>query len=560
MNPNAPMQTAVGGTIGCLIGVLPALVASLVSDTAAGVALGLNMTEEKVRNVPVDQTSSIIHGTASTITDNLNLGHLLSIDMKGPLDCIARAIARALLQQIMISTINWINSGFSGSPSFVPNYQNFFQSLADNAVGALIQSSQLSFLCSPFQLQIRIAIAQSYAGRSSTPSCTLGAVTKNIQGFLNRFDQGGWSAFVSFTRPTNNPFGEFMHVEGMLQARIADRAKSKSMDLGLGAGFLSTTEEQNCRTYSSGNASDMQALGKMDMTNKSQTVLSNDNSGNVTQRICDQVNVTPGTAIGDSLNQALGAGKDQLVNAKYFDEIISALVTQLVTNVLQSGMSNVSGGGGYGNNSFGSPDYSQLRQNILGSIDSATQVAQATQSTEQQKIDAASSTIANFNTSQACWSAIVTACNAGPAVSFSTTTNTTITTQYAAKDCQTAMDSASSTATASVRQAVGVFQDNMNRAQGQLSALQSLADQVNSTPDTDPQTLMNLNLQFQNGIANGDYPNMNDSGALMEDTVNSLSSFSSINNIITASTTACQAIRPQVTTSTPNLPTSPRAN
>ena len=546
MNPNAPMQTAVGGTIGCLIGVLPALVASLVSDTAAGVALGLNMTEEKVRNVPVDQTSSIIHGTASTITDNLNLGHLLSIDMKGPLDCIARAIARALLQQIMISTINWINSGFSGSPSFVPNYQNFFQSLADQAAGALIQNSQLSFLCSPFQLQIRIAIAQTYAGYSSTPSCTLGAVTKNIQGFLNRFDQGGWAAFVSFTTPTNNPFGEFMHVEGMLHAQTTDATKSKSMDLGLGAGFLSTQEYQNCQPMSS------TAQGPVQVpTGKS---ISPDGKS-----VCDVTNVTPGIAIGDSLNQALGAGKDELVNAKYFDEIISALVTQLVTNVLQSGMSNVSGGGGYGNNSFGSPDYSQLRQNILGSIDSATQVAQATQSTEQQKIDAASSTIANFNTSQACWNAIVTACNAGPVVSFSTTTNTTITTQYAARDCQTATDSASSTATVSVRQAVGVFQDNMNRAQNQLSALQSLADQVNSTPDTDPQTLMNLNLQFQNGIANGDYPNMNDSGALMEDTVNSLSSFSSINNIITASTTACQAIRPQVTTSTPDRPV-PRSN
>ena len=100
-------------------------------------------------------------------------------------DCLVRTLGRLAVQHITQSTVNWINSGFEGKPAFVQDFNQFFTDVADEAAGEFIQGSGLSFLCSPFQLKVRIAIAQSYARRNYSPaSCTLSQVTDNVKGFI----------------------------------------------------------------------------------------------------------------------------------------------------------------------------------------------------------------------------------------------------------------------------------------------------------------------------------------------------------------------------------------
>src|SRR3989344_1557050 len=87
----------------------------------------------------------------------------------------------------------------SCAPLPKPSFNKFFNNVGDQAAGEFIRGTGLAFLCSPFQMQIRIAVAQSYARRGAA-SCTLTGVIKNINSFMNgNFSQGGWGGLLQFT-------------------------------------------------------------------------------------------------------------------------------------------------------------------------------------------------------------------------------------------------------------------------------------------------------------------------------------------------------------------------
>ena len=124
------------------------------------------------------------------------------------LDPLAWGVAKAMVQQIVDKTVNWINGGFNGSPSFVQNPEQFFQKIGDNIAGNFIAGpgSPLAALCSPIALNVRLALALNQAGSSkgsgaSNPyTCTLSTVINNVKGAtINGFEagdfsQGGWAA------------------------------------------------------------------------------------------------------------------------------------------------------------------------------------------------------------------------------------------------------------------------------------------------------------------------------------------------------------------------------
>lgn len=252
-------------------------------------------------------------------------------------NCIARTIARAALQQITASTVNWINSGFNGKPSFVQNYQQFFTNVADQAAGEYIRGSALSFLCSPFGNKIRIALAQSYANRNAAASCTLTRVSNNLQGFMNgNFGAGGWAGLLQFTTvPTNNPFGAYSYAQGGLSSAQAVAVQNGQLQISPG-GFLS---QQDC-------------------TGPLQT--SGPNAG---KRGPPCKITTPGATIEATLAETLQVDKKLLTQAGVsgsFDTIINALLQQLTIRALQGGVSNLSGLNGYEGN-FLTPDQRQAQ-------------------------------------------------------------------------------------------------------------------------------------------------------------------------------------------------------
>ncbi len=265
-------------------------------------------------------------------------------------DCLARTIGRAVIQQMTNSVVNWINSGFNGKPSFVTNFQQYFTNVGDQAAGEFIRGTALSFLCSPFQLKIRIAIAQSYARRNNAASCTLTGIGKNLDRFINgNFNAGGWGSLLQFTTiPTNNPYGAYAYAQIGLNNAQSNALNNANRNITPG-GFISL---QKCETLP-GPTQDGKPLQDCKV-------------------------VTPGSVIEDSLKETLK--QPYLANqlAQSFDQIISALMNQLITKTLYNGLTSLSGQNGYASD-YLTPEQQQAQntaQGLLSDLQAKVQIAQ----------------------------------------------------------------------------------------------------------------------------------------------------------------------------------------
>jgi hypothetical protein len=283
------------------------------------------------------------------------------------LDPLAWAEAKGLLQNITNETVNWINSGFNGSPAYITNPTRFFENIADQATGAFIsQNGPLSSLCSPISLNVRLALALNQAGisgnggGSSNPyTCTLSSIINNVQnasigagvtvngmsiaGFEGGdFSQGGWPAFAALAEPQNSFYGAYLEAQSSLDTNIANRTQQKNNELAQGQGFQTY---QTCADDST--ITDADAY--YDPTIQRDEAASESAGYNIYET-CQ--NSTPGSTIKTSLDKAMGSSQDSLVQASMLDEIIGALAGQLVNHVLGSG-----GLAGVSQPSNGQPSY-----------------------------------------------------------------------------------------------------------------------------------------------------------------------------------------------------------
>ncbi|MBI2086790.1 MAG: hypothetical protein HYT69_01300 [Candidatus Zambryskibacteria bacterium] len=217
---------------------------------------------------------------------------------------IGRQVAQKMIDDMVRSTVNWAQSGFDGNPAYVTNPKQYFTDLADGIAGDFIAGSDLNFLCSPFQTQIRLALQKQYLQRRQF-QCTLTDAVANIDAFYNDFDQGGWDAWFSMTQnSSNNPYGAFLDAQVELDSRIASAAHLKREQLNWNSGFLSF---EKC-------------LG---------TEVLNNETGTKDCIGAKQV-VTPGQTIKTQLDKALGSGLEKLISAQSIDQLISAFASGLL--------------------------------------------------------------------------------------------------------------------------------------------------------------------------------------------------------------------------------------
>jgi len=247
------------------------------------------------------------------------------------LDGIAWSLVKNISQQMTSSIINWINSGFKGSPAFVTDLNRFLLDVADQTAGEFIYGSELGFLCEPIEFQVRVALEAQYrrADRDTyEPLCTLSEVADNIDGFLNGdFRQGGWPAFFELTVGSNNdPNKAFFNAYAELQSRVGSKQAEETKLLEFGSGLFSM---KVCDTVY-------------------------DTNGQPRQE-CEIT--TPGKVIEGALTFEVGEkGSLTLLQADEFNEIVSALLSQLATQALSgaNGLLGLGGNSRYSNNSFGS--------------------------------------------------------------------------------------------------------------------------------------------------------------------------------------------------------------
>lgn len=219
------------------------------------------------------------------------------------LDTIAWGLVNIMLKEMIRSTTQWVKSGFKGSPAFVTDMEGFLLDIADKVAGNFIYGSALQGLCSPFKLNIQLALDIQYrATRGYQAMCRLSSVIKNVDRFLaGDFLQGGWNGWYSVTlTPSNNPYGAMLQAQDALYASIGSSQKNEADILGFGKGFLSVKQ---CIDDGAG-------FGEY----------------------CSIV--TPGTAIENQLNMALGSPARRLEVADELNELVGALAQQLAKEAL----------------------------------------------------------------------------------------------------------------------------------------------------------------------------------------------------------------------------------
>jgi len=284
------------------------------------------------------------------------------------LDGIAYQVARVAVQQMVSSTIEWINNGFQGNPAYITDFGGYMESVGDAVVGEYIYGSKLNFLCSPFSLDIKSALMiQYYRGKIYQPRCTLSEVTNNIEGAVDDLsNEWDWDVWNSMTQTsTNNPFGQFIDASVNMSNDINNRSNQELTKIGWGDGFLSWEEctEESFNFENSGNGEDVSYSGPAT------------ESGSMTR--CEIK--TPGSVLAGITNDTITIGGKALIQADEINEIVGALLSQLVQQIAGPnglfGSSRGSGGqASYTNNlSSNQGNISNLIKNATDTINSVLQ-------------------------------------------------------------------------------------------------------------------------------------------------------------------------------------------
>lgn len=287
------------------------------------------------------------------------------------LDGIATALARQVIDVLKRDIITWIRSGFEGSPAFVTDLGGFLEDVADRTIGNYIEGSGLAFLCSPFKLQVKAQLELAYYDRGGAfeddIQCTLSGVVENIEDFVGgNFAAGGWDGWFQLTtNPHNNPYGEYLEARAAINARIVS-AQGQELDLlGWASGIFSEREcirrrdEGQCIEY-----------GKI---------------------------ITPGIAIRDSLNEAIGSDFDKYLNVDEVTDAIGLAVDQILAATLETVVGQIiTGAGGFlgsaSASSGGSSSVGSARTNTLNQINSAILAEQQYRSSKEATLLAVTST------------------------------------------------------------------------------------------------------------------------------------------------------------------------
>ncbi len=247
------------------------------------------------------------------------------------LDPLAWQLANLAIESITKSTVNWINSGFEGSPAFVTDLNENLRGVGDtvaNRFFAELANEASDIKTSPFQDRVLDSIRLGYYLRTSPESFytrnpyTLDQVSSNDRAFLaGDFSQGGFDAlFSAVMNPNNNPYSAQLLANQALENAVAGATNTRLEELSWNRGFL-----QWCGDSISDEADDAEAVS---LETEDQCV------GRATR--------TPGTVIQEQLNKATNSGLERLTVADDFNEIIGALLNQLAMQVLGGG----EGGGG----------------------------------------------------------------------------------------------------------------------------------------------------------------------------------------------------------------------
>lgn len=255
-----------------------------------------------------------LFGSGGGGEDKVPVDDITHNDKQCIMDGLVKAFVNWVLKELTHSIVTWILNGFEGRPAFVTDLKQFLTDAADKAIGEYIYGSDLSFLCDPFELDVRLALALEYQDSTQNPvECTLTDVNENVDDFFaGNFAAGGFSRWFEMTSsPQNDPYGALLAAEAELQVRIADEEFRAERQLSFGEGFL--------------NYEKCDPIDPADHPGRE-----------LPEEYC--YTTTPGQVISEQLTFQLQTGSLQLIEADEINEAISAIVSALAYKVLETGL------------------------------------------------------------------------------------------------------------------------------------------------------------------------------------------------------------------------------
>lgn len=266
--------------------------------------------------------------------DTANMGANMSNWFKeNVLDGLGWAITQRIIVRMIRSTLDWIASGFQGRPGFLQDFRGFLFNVLDAEIGRVIEDlgGIGSFICSPFRLDVSIAVEAQYAryrSKQTAPSCTLTGVVDNIRGFVQGTDPGnGLRDWINITASPDSatPYGAVLSAQAHARARLINAEGEQIKLLDFGDGYRSL---RVCR-----------------------------DTGGVRNR--EQCTITmPGQTIANQVNETLRLPADLAIAADEIDEAIVSGLMNLLDRALNGsgGLLGLSGGDGFGGYAAG-PTY-----------------------------------------------------------------------------------------------------------------------------------------------------------------------------------------------------------
>ncbi len=236
-------------------------------------------------------------------------------------DAIAYCIGNALITFAANSVTQWINSGFNGNPAFVDNPEKFFADLADQTatsfVAGVVKGTTGVNICQPFRLAVGLSAINSYNSNYNNQSlCTLDRVTQNMEGFLSGSPQyySNNAMYAATQDRANSYLGNVILASNELNLRLNTQSSLARDMLLQNNGYQNVTECQYTTTQEVGPDGNIHTV-KTKIPNSCVVTV----TGSDTQK-----------AGQDSRNMA----NLRLVAATKFDQVITALVNQLIKTAL----------------------------------------------------------------------------------------------------------------------------------------------------------------------------------------------------------------------------------
>lgn len=267
-------------------------------------------------------------------------------------NAIEKAAAQAIIKELTLRTVNWINNGFQdGRSIFIPDTKTFLDDLKRegvNEIASIIGFDSENYPFGPNAVRragnsLKATIESSMAYNLTKLVQNQGGGNPNLTAadFYNTFSLGGWDAFLAQSMPNNNPYGFELRTQDLIANALADTAYTKAQDIrdqiSRNFGFL---DLKGCadKTWTKPTTAQINAIKDQYKSDPKKM------REELSKLDCPQpVTKTPGSIAGEQLSQVLASPIKQLEIGTDLSASLTSIFDALTIQLINKGLSSLEG-------------------------------------------------------------------------------------------------------------------------------------------------------------------------------------------------------------------------